>query len=90
MTKQEIADIRALCEAATPGPYEHDEVLISKSQTLIAEEWSGESEISASARSIILQLLNEIERLEKERGAAVEDIPHMCEKCKYAFCNNKE
>ena len=95
-----IEEIKARCEAATKGPWEviekgnsvlsHSVVTVafdSEPQVNICSGISprkNNSDFIAHSREDIPYLLDEIERLTKERDAAVEDCNGYCASCKYA------
>ena len=61
MTPTEIAAARALCDAATPGPWTAGRHLTNQA----------DSELMASSRTLVPQLLDEVERLQVLSRTAV-------------------
>ena len=94
-----LTEIRERCEKATEGPWENDGCLcvsvfvptdgiwkndICECDDLLTENGQANTEFIANAREDIPYLLSEIERLTKERDAAVEDLYEIgkCDTCK--------
>jgi hypothetical protein len=69
LTAERVAELRALCEAATPGPWEHDGsrcVYVPEEYSrrpLVVAEWKPNAALIAAARNALPDLLDEVERL---------------------------
>lgn len=70
VTKERIAELRALCEAATPGPW-----IAADECILIAED----ATFIAAARTALPELLDYIAELEKQ-VEHLEDLHMSCDK----------
>jgi predicted phage gp36 major capsid-like protein len=86
VTPERIAKLRALCEAATPGPWERLDLdgaptprvgyrIVSGGieRSHIAAESRKDAALIAAARSALPEALAEIERLTKERDEAIRE-----------------
>lgn len=78
MTPKRIAELRALCEKATPGPWYESmtytpSVFPKDSTTAVAFDLlKTDMNFIAAARTAVPELLDEIERVQKQRDTIVE------------------
>jgi hypothetical protein len=83
MTDLDLAPIEARVAAAISFfmPYEVQEAY----QNLVEDGWMPcDANVMANSFTDEAALLAEVKRLRRERDAAVEDITHECDTCKYA------
>jgi len=93
MENQRIKEIRELCERATPGPWETDRpdgtyVVSGTGFNVAMTRKRDDATFIAHSRSDIPFLISELDRVTKERDAAVLDAREAgCGVCKHYKCD---
>lgn len=101
MDAKERTRLRALCEAATPGPWraEGGDVLASNGGARVTEyvatiDWpmdedgdpyASDAALIAASRTAIPALLDDLDAVERERDEALAELARLCEACPSAI-----